>query len=173
MAVLFCTILAASFGQAAVSEELVVRYLLTTVQAFRKLYVTGVGDHVERAGIYQKEDWLKDDHAIMLPFQFVKLAAAEVNREFKNIEVGIISLTPIYSSNFPKTEAEVNALNTIMANQQQRVFTFKDGNQFKGLAADFAIHQTCVDCHNHHPNSTRRDFKKGDLMGAIVVRLSK
>ena len=49
--------------------------------------------------------------------------------------------------------------------------TFKEGGQLKGMSADFAIVQSCADCHNNHPNATKTDFKKGDFMGAIVVRI--
>jgi hypothetical protein len=59
-----------------------------------------------------------------------------------------------------------------MANPDQKVVTFTDGKEFKGLAGDFAIAQSCVDCHNQHPSSPKKDFKQGDLMGAIVVRFS-
>jgi ribosomal protein L14 len=38
---------------------------------------------------------------------------------------------------------------------------------------DLAIANTCVACHNTHPTSPKRDFKKGDVMGAIVVRFNK
>ena len=68
-------------------------------------------EHVRKAGIEPKEDWSQDKHAIMLPFQFVKLASAMI----KGFEIGLISFTPIYTSNFPKTEAEVNALKTLAA----------------------------------------------------------
>jgi len=154
-------------------KEQAVRYLLAMVKAFRTVYVRYVEEHVRQGGIYPKEDWSKDVHAIMLPFQFVKLAAAELKGAVKEVEVGIISLTPIYSSNFPQTEAEVAALTAMMDNPTQTVITFADGAQFKGLAADFAIEQACADCHNQHPTSAKRDFKRGDLMGAVVVRLKK
>lgn len=160
-------------GAAEEPQEQAVRYVLATVQAFRMVYVEYITEHVKQAGIHPKEDWGKDPHAIMLPFQLVKLAAVEIKSATKNLQVGIISLTPIYSSNFPETEAEAEALKTMMKNQKPAVLTFADGNQFKGLAADFAIEQACADCHNHHPNSPKKDFKKGDLMGAIIVRLKR
>ena len=93
--------------------------------------------------------------------------------ELKDFELGLIGLTPIYKSNLPKTQAETDALKKMMANPDQKVLTFADGNQFKGLAADFAIVQSCADCHNAHPDSPKKDFKQGDLMGAIVVRFNK
>ncbi len=155
------------------SKEQVVRYLLATVRAFRTVYVKDIEEHVRKGGVYPKELWSQDVHAIMLPFQFVKLAAAELKGAAKDVEVGVISLTPIYASNFPQTEAEVAALKAMMEHPTQTLVTFTDGTQFKGLAADFAIEQACADCHNQHPTSTKRDFKQGDLMGAVVVRLKK
>lgn len=163
-------------GQAQAVEENpeeAVRYLLAAVKAFRTVYVEYVEEHVKKGGIVPRENWSEDVHAIMLPFQFVKLAAVELKGALKDVDIGIVSLTPIYSSNFPQTEAEAAGLKRMMGESGLTVLTFADGNQFKGLAADFAIEQACADCHNAHPNSTKRDFKKGDLMGAVVVRLKK
>ncbi|HLZ32510.1 MAG TPA: DUF3365 domain-containing protein [Nitrospira sp.] len=161
------------YGAAEVSHELVVRYLLATVQAFRTVYVEHITERVSHIGVLSKEDWVKDDHAIMLPFQFVKVAGQEMKALVKDVDVGLVSLTPLYSANFPKTQAEVEALNKLTANPKLKVLTFSDGKEFKGISADFAIEQSCVECHNHHPNSIKKDYKKGDMMGAIVVRLKK
>lgn len=160
-------------GLAEVSRDLVVRYLLATVQAFRTVYVEHITERVKPLGVESKEDWMTDDHALMLPFQFVKVAGQEMKPLVKDVEIGLISLSPLYSSNFPKTEAEVAALKRLMAEPLLKILTFADGKDYKGIAADFAIEQSCADCHNHHPKSIRRDFKKGDLMGAVVVRLRK
>lgn len=153
------------------AHEDAVRYLLAAFRSFRTIYVSQVLERVQKVGIQPKEEWASDDHAVMLPFQFVKMAALEMKSHIKNLDIGLISLTPIYTANFPKTQAEVEALKKLVANPSQTVVTFRDGKEFKGLAGDFAIEQSCVDCHNHHPNAQRKDFKKGDLMGAIVVRL--
>jgi hypothetical protein len=160
-------------GFAEVSKDLVVRYLLAAVQAFRSVYVEQVTERMKPVGIEPKEDWATDDHAVMLPFQFVKAAGQEMKTLIKGVDIGLISLSPLYSANFPKTEAEVEALKRLTADPKQKVLTFGEGKEYKGIAADFAIEQSCVDCHNHHPNSVRHDFKKGDLMGAVVVRLRK
>ena len=48
-----------------------------------------------------------------------------------------------------------------------------DGDQFKAISADLALVQSCVDCHNHHPKATRRDFQRWDVMGGVVVRLKR
>jgi hypothetical protein len=76
-------------GLAEISRDLVVRYLLATVQAFRTVYVERVMERVKPMGIEPKEDWMKDDHAIMLPFQFVKVAGQEMKALVKDVEVGL------------------------------------------------------------------------------------
>jgi cytochrome c553 len=154
---------------ADISQEQTAKYILATVKAFRTVYVKSIVEQAKKAGVKPNENWTKDDHAIMLPAQFVKMAGAEL----KDFELGLIGLTPIYKSNLPKTQAEADALKKMMANPDQKVLTFADGSQFKGLAADFAIVQSCADCHNAHPDSPKKDFKQGDLMGAIVVRFNK
>ena len=167
--VLGCSV-TAPFGRTKQNDlEVTAKYILATAKAFRTVYAQGIIEQAKRAGVTPKEDWNKDDHAVMLPIQFVKAAGVEV----RDFELGLIGLTPIYNSNLPKSQAEADALKKMMANPEEKVLTFADGNQFKGLSADFAIAQSCIDCHNSHPSSPRKDFKQGDLMGAIVVRLNR
>jgi hypothetical protein len=162
--------LTAPFGKTKQDDlELTAKYILATAKAFRTVYAQGILEQAKRAGVAPKEDWNKDDHAIMLPIQFVKAAGFEI----RDFELGLIGLTPIYNSNLPKTQAEADALKKMIANPEEKVLTFADGAQFKGLTADFAISQSCINCHNSHPSSARKDFKQGDLMGAIVVRLNR
>lgn len=150
-------------------QETAIKYILATVKAFRIVYSKAIEEQVRKAGVRPSEHWQEDNHAIMLNAQFVKAAGAEI----KDFELGLIGLTPIYKSNLPKTQAEADALKKMMADPELKVLTFADGNQFKGLAADHAIVQACADCHNSHPQSPKKDFKQGDLMGAIVVRIKK
>ena len=150
------------------SQEMTVKYILATVKAFRTVYSKTIVEQAEKVGVKPSEHWMTDEHTIMIPAHFVKAAGAEI----KDFELGLIGLTPIYKSNLPKTQAEAEALKKMMADPELKVLTFADGNQFKGLAADHAIVQACADCHNSHPSSPRKDFRQGNLMGAIVVRLN-
>jgi len=145
-----------------------VKYLLATVKAFRIVYAKAIEEQVRKAGVTPSEHWQDDNHAIMLNAQFVKAAGAEI----KDFELGLIGLAPINKANLPKTQTEVDALKKMMTNPELKILTFPDGAQFKGLAADHAIVQACADCHNNHPSSRKKDFRQGDLMGAIVVRLN-
>lgn len=151
------------------SFELTARYILEIVKSFRTAYVLQVVEHTREGGVTPQEDWQKDAHFVPLPAQFVKAAAEQVN----SFEIGLISLTPLNAANRPKTQAETEALIQLGKNREQRVVTFADGDQFKAVSADLALVQSCVDCHNQHPRSTRRDFQRWDVMGGLVVRLKR
>src|SRR5262249_469378 len=43
------------------------------------------------------------------------------------------------------------------------------GSRLVYVTADVAQAQACVSCHNAHPESPRRDFAVGDVMGALVI----
>jgi hypothetical protein len=149
--------------------ELTARYILEVVKAFRTAYVLKVVEHAKESGIQPSENWENDAHFIPLPAQFVKAAADQLD----NFEIGLIGLTPVNQANFPKTQAETDALLQLMKNRERSVTTFVDGEQFKAISTDLALVQSCVECHNHHPKATRRDFRRWDVMGGVVVRLKR
>jgi hypothetical protein len=151
------------------SFELTARYILEVVKAFRTAYVLKVVEHAREGGIQPNEEWQKDSHFIPLPAQFVKAAGDQLD----HFEIGLIGLTPVNRANFPKTQAETDALIQLMKNRDRSVTSFVDGDQFKAISADLALVQSCVDCHNHHPKATRRDFQRWDVMGGLVVRLKR
>ena len=166
---IFSLVLGCSSLHGAPNQERTALYILETAKAFRTVYANSVAEQTKRAGVVPIEEWTKDDHAIMLPVQFIKAAGAEI----LDFELTLIGLTPIYKSNLPKTPAEAEALKQLVSNPQQKLLTFSEGNQFKAISADFAIAQTCADCHNSHPSSSKRDYKQGDLMGAIIIRMNQ
>jgi len=151
------------------SFEQTARYLLDVVKAFRTAYVLHVVEHTRGAGSEPREDWEKNAHFIPLPAQFVKEAAGKVD----SVEIGLISLTPINPANRPKTAAEADALIQLEKDRQRGFISFADGDQFKAVSADLALVRSCVECHNHHPQSTRRNFRDWDVMGGLVVRFKR
>ncbi|MEK6801621.1 MAG: DUF3365 domain-containing protein [Nitrospirota bacterium] len=158
------------------SRDAAARYILATAKAFRTVYSKEIIAQAAKSNVKPAENWTKDDHAIMLPAQFLKAAGSEL----QDFELSLIGLTPIYKENLPKTKGEEEALKKLAASPTTGILTFttgfltfEDGKQFKGVAADLAIADSCVDCHNAHPTSPKNDFKKGDIMGAIIVRFNK
>ena len=167
VAVVFAMGLVVSSGQAAdMSKDTAIKYILATAKAARTVYVKGVIGKAKQGGVKPNEDWVKEDHAIMLPAQYVKAIGAEI----KDFELTLVGTNPLYKANAPKTDAEKAALEKL-ASGKEKMITFEDGGMTKGMSADFAIVQGCADCHNKHPKTTKTDWKKGDFMGAIIVRM--
>jgi hypothetical protein len=154
-------------GQAAdMTKDLAVKYILATAKAARTVYVKGVVSNAGKAGVKPNENWVKEDHSIMLPAQFIK----ELGKEIKDFELSLVGTEPLYASNAPKSAKEKEML-AELAKGKVNVVTTEDGGATVGMSADYAIVESCADCHNKHPKTTKKDWKKGDLMGAIVVRL--
>jgi len=154
-------------GQAAdITKEQAIKYILATAKAARTVYVKGVIADAKKAGIKLSENWIKDEHAIMLPAQFVK----ELGKEIRAFELSLVGTDPLYASNAAKSQKEKEML-AALASGKSKVLTGHDGKKTVGMSADFAIVQGCADCHNKHPKTTKKDWKKGDFMGAIVVRM--
>ncbi|HEU4684364.1 MAG TPA: hypothetical protein VFS39_07670 [Nitrospira sp.] len=74
-----------------------------------------VTERVKSVRVETKEAWIADEQAITLPVQFVRAARQEMKTPVKGAQVGLISLSPLYNRNFPKTEAEVKALERLTA----------------------------------------------------------
>ena len=154
-------------GQAAdISKAKAAEYVLAAVKAARTVFVKGVLADAKKGGLKGNEDWVKDDHGIMLPAQFVK----EIGKEVRDFEIGLLGTDPLYASNAAKSPKEKEML-AALAGGKAKVITGEDGGKTIGMSADFAIVDSCASCHNEHPKTTKKDWKKGDFMGAIVVRM--
>lgn len=154
-------------GQAAdAAKDLAAKYVLATAKAARTVYVKGVVADAKKGGMTLNEDWVKDDHAMMLPAQFVK----ELGKEIMEFELSLVGTDPLYASNAAKSAKEKEML-AELAKGKEKVLVADDGGVTVGMSADYAIVDSCADCHNKHPKTTKKDWKKGDFMGAIVVRM--
>ena len=154
-------------GQAAdMTTAKAAEYVLATVKAARTVFVKGVLADAKKGGVTPNEDWVKDDHGIMLPAQFVK----EIGKELRDFELGLLGTEPLYKSNAAKSPKEKEML-AELAGGKKKFISGEDGGKTIAMSADFAIVQGCADCHNNHAKTTKKDWKKGDFMGAIVVRM--
>lgn len=152
-------------GQAAdMTKAKAAEMVLAVAKAARTVYVSAMKD-AKKGGVKPTEAWVKDDHGIMLPAQFVK----EMGKEISGFELGLLGTDPLYKSNAAKSPKEKEMLAELAGGK--KVVTGEDGGKTIGMSADFAKAQLCADCHNNHPKTTKKDWKKGDFMGAIVVRM--
>ena len=123
--------------------------------------------------IKASEHW-KDDKALVLPAQMFRYGAEMVAEKGGNFSYSLISEWPINSQNDPKTEIEKVGLKYIAANPGKNYYseeTLGDTKYFTAVYADTGVAPACVSCHNKHKDSPRTDFKLGDVMGGVVIRI--
>jgi len=84
----------------------------------------------------------------------------------------LISLWPINPKNKPRDQADRKGLEALVERPEQTVtrrIQIENQTYFHAVYADLAVSQSCVTCHNTHPNSPKKDFKIGGVMGGLVI----
>lgn len=119
-----------------------------------------------------REDWKTEHGKLPLPAQMFRMGAEKVLKANQGFSYLLLSPWPVNKQNLPKTDAEKKGLEAIM-HTHSSFYTHEvlDGTDyFVAVYPDPAVAPACVNCHNKHPDSPRRDFKVGDVMGGVVIR---
>lgn len=123
--------------------------------------------------IKASEHW-KDDKALPLPAQMFRYGAEAVAEKELGFSYTLLSLWPINKQNAPKTAVEKTGLQYIVDNPGKNYYseeTLGGTKYFTGVYPDPAVAAACVDCHNDHKDTPKSDFKLGDTMGGVVIRI--
>lgn len=128
----------------------------------------------EERVIKASEHW-KDDKALPLPAQMFRMGAEMVQAKNAGFTYSLLSKWPVNQQNLPKTEAEKTGLDFVDQKQGAENYYTEEmlgGKKFfTAVYADTAIAAACVKCHNEHKDTPRTDFKLGDVMGGVVIRI--
>jgi hypothetical protein len=154
-----------------VPPQKVAAFVAAILEANRNNYTDNVVVKLQKDGIEAHEHW-KDERGVPLPAQYLMESGRLVALKNLNFTFRLASLTPIYVWNGANTDLERQGLAAVERDPSQPHYGFikKDGmRMFQAVFADRAVSQACVDCHNSHPNSPRRDFKLNDVMGGIII----
>jgi hypothetical protein len=163
--------LADSMKTDMVPSEKVAAFVHAVLEANRNNYTENVVSKLRRDGIEAHEHW-KDERGVPLPAQFLMESGRLVALKDLNFSFRLASLTPVYAWNGPNSDFERQGPMLVQKDPERPHYGFitKNGIRFfQAIYADRAVSEACVDCHNNHPNSPRRDFKLNDVMGGIVI----
>ncbi|MGH7162867.1 MAG: ATP-binding protein, partial [Planctomycetota bacterium] len=144
------------------------------LSAFRKLYTTEVIERVVRYGIPVGRDAEGTPDAIPLPAALTLKMQSEASRQGAAFQARLYSPYP-----FPWRRAE-GGLRDAFAREAwdslQRApasafwrFEEVDGRRSLRYAVADLMEQGCVDCHNGHSDSPKRDWKVGDVRGVLEM----
>jgi len=159
----------------AISPQEMADNLHVVMAADRTVYTRLIVNRLqnEEKVIKASEHW-KDEKALVLPAQMFRFGAEEVAKKKPNFSYSLLSLWPVNKQNAPKTPAEKEGLEFIGKNPGKNFYkeeTLGKTTYFTAVYADTAIAPACVTCHNGHKDSPRTDFKIGDVMGGVVLRI--
>ncbi len=146
--------------------------------ANRKVYTRDIVQRLSNEeSIVTASEHFKDEKGLPLPAQMFRFAAEELldeTGEIGNFWLALRALTPINEAMGPITPVEEQGLQHGKANPEERFYAeenFFGKQSFVAIYADVANVEACVTCHNSHPKSPRNDFKLGDVMGGVIIRL--
>lgn len=159
-----------------VDPKLMADALFAVMSADRANYTTMVVKRLSSDAkiIKADEHWQDLDNGIPLPAQMFRYGAEKVAERTSDFTYSLQSLWPINKQNAPRTDVEKQGLQFIADNPGQNFYgeeTLGGVKYYTAVYADVAVATPCVDCHNEHKDSPRTDFKIGDTMGGVVVRI--
>ncbi len=162
--------------QPLITPKLMTDALHAVMDSDRAVYTKNVVNRLanQEKVITATEHW-QDDKSLPLPAQMFRMGAEMVAAKNKGFTYSLLSKWPINPQNAPKTEVEVAGLDFVAANEGTEPFyseeTLGGKKYFTAIYADVGVVTACVKCHNEHADTPKTDFKIGDVMGGVVIRV--
>jgi len=149
--------------------------LHAVIAADRQAYARLVVDRLaaDSGPLKVSQDW-RAEHCLPTHAQLLREAATDIQRHGAEFSYTLRSLWPINPAHGPQTETEQRGLEFVARSPGTNYYTEESlggRSYFTAIYADRATLRSCVDCHNRHPASPRRDFREGDVVGGLVVRV--
>ena len=157
---------------AGVPPGTVADYLRAVIMAHRHFYTIHIANRLRQERIVDVSENWRTTRSLPLPVQLLKETSEIAELTGPNVRYYLISQWPINKANAPTTEFERRGLNEVQThpNRPYSSTIGGDGKQvFEAVYADVAVTAACVECHNAHPKSPKKDFKVGDVMGGLVI----
>jgi hypothetical protein len=161
-------------GSRSIPADKVADYLHSVIQADRTFYTVEVVERMQMRGIVTASENWRETGRLPLPAQFLIEAGRLVSEQPNGVRFRLISNWAINKKNRPATDFERTGLNEILSNPDlpyKGIMTEDGTRYFKALYPDKAVSQTCIGCHNAHPNSPRRDFRQRDIIGGLLLSI--
>jgi Protein of unknown function (DUF3365) len=146
------------------------------IEEFRTLYTSEVVMRVKPLGVQVSHDYTDHPNAIPLPVTLSKLLGDRLERGDTKAGTRLYSRHPFpwTHRSGPQDDFEWEALLALEKNPDQpfhRIETSKGESYLRYAVAD-VMRESCVDCHNSHPDSPKTDWKEGDVRGVLSTRIS-
>ena len=162
-------------AQAQVSYKDMADALHAVMEADRTVYTRMVVNRLQNEDkVIKATEHFKDDKSLPLPAQMFRFGAEAVAEKKMPFSYSLLSLWPVNKQNMPKTTVEKKGLEAVAKEPTKPFYgeeTLGKTKYFTAVYADRAVAPACVTCHNEHKDSPKTDFKIGQTMGGVVIRI--
>ena len=124
--------------------------------------------------VIKASEFFEDDKALPLPAQMFRFGAETVAEKTDKFSYQLLALWPINKQNAPTTDLEKEGLQYIIDNPGENFYGEEElggVKYFTGVYPDPDVAPACLTCHNDHKDTPKSDFKLGDTMGGVVIRV--
>jgi hypothetical protein len=169
-----------AMNKPTISPKAMADALHLVMDSDRTIYTrTIVNRLVKKDKVIKASEHFEDDKALALPAQMFRFGAELVAKRSEdlpdvNFSYSLQSLWPVNKQNAPKTDVEKAGLKFIAENKGKNYYAEEKlggTTYFTAIYPDVGVAPVCVSCHNGHKDSPKRDFKLGDVMGGVVIRI--
>ena len=158
--------------QSGISAQRAAEYIHAVIKADRTIYSQYIVERLgETVSLKATEQW-KNENTLPLPAQFLMVSSKIVNSKNLGIKYRLMSLWPINKNNAARSNQQRAGLKKVAKNPgQPHLWSVKKNGKilFNAVYPDLAVTKSCVHCHNNHPRSPKKDFKRGEVMGGIHI----
>lgn len=144
-----------------------------TFESLRSFYTTNVVARVPPEHVQITHDYQIRENAIPLPATLTIQLAEEIGRKTDGFGVRLYSQYPFPWRKTKLNTFERDALKALASDPDSPFFEFSrvSGTPYLRYATSDLMRPHCVPCHNTHPQSPKRDWKKGDLRGVLSITI--
>jgi hypothetical protein len=162
-------------GAGGISPQQMADALHSVMESDRIVYTKNVVNRLQNElGLIKASEHWQDEKTLPLPAQMFRMGAELASAKELGFTYSLLSLWPVNKQNRPRTEVEQTGLQSVADNAGKTYYAEEvlgDRRFFTAVYADVAVAPACIECHNKHKDSPRSDFKMGDVMGGVVVRI--
>jgi hypothetical protein len=149
--------------------------LHSVIAADREIYLRHILQRLatEEKLVRASENW-QQEKALPVPAQVLRLGAEAVQQKGAEFHYVLRSLWPINPKNAPETPTEKKGLQAVVEHPDTNFYSEESlggRRYFTAIYADRATVPSCVECHDSQEGSAKKDFKLGDVIGGVIVRV--
>lgn len=148
--------------------------LAQQINTLRTFYSDEIVTRAKESGLKINYDYENHRDTLPLPATLVKALGEKIAQAHPGSHLRLYSRYPFpHRKNEKYDDFEQQALNSLEKQPEQpfyRLENINGQNSLRYAVADL-MRKSCVDCHNSHPESPKKDWKVGDVRGVIEITL--